>query len=73
MPEPPLPPRAVKKPPAALSLSGGMAGKSAHARNMSDPERDIPPYGHRRTPSEPPRPQPQNARYTINIPNYDGM
>lgn len=69
-PEPPLPPRGVKKPPAALSVSGG--GRSTHARNMSDPETEIPYMLHRRTPSEPPpRPQPLDNRCTVNIPYSD--
>lgn len=72
--EPPLPPRGIKKPPAALSMSGGgMLGRPLHGRNTSDPETEIQYVLHRRTPSEPPpRPQPLDARYTINIPYSDG-
>ncbi|XP_052761554.1 arfGAP with SH3 domain, ANK repeat and PH domain-containing protein-like isoform X1 [Mya arenaria] len=79
-PEPPLPPRGIKKPPAALSLpnssgSGSLPFKAFnHARHTSDPHQEIPYMLHRRTPSEPP-PRPQTldtARYTVNIP-YSGV
>lgn len=78
-PDPPLPPRGVKKPPAALSLSQGsgsspFAGISSsqviHSRNTSDPEEKISYILHRRTPSEPPpRPLPLETRNTVNIPD----
>ncbi|XP_052272308.1 arf-GAP with SH3 domain, ANK repeat and PH domain-containing protein 2-like isoform X2 [Dreissena polymorpha] len=75
-PEPPLPPRAMKKPPAAVSLSHqGPATTKApmqvptHPINKSDPENEIPYKLHRRTPSEPPpRPLPLDNRFTVNIP-----
>ena len=80
-PDPPLPPRGIKKPPAALSLSQGhtpsqlsrfegiSSSQVIHARHTSDPDPEIPYTLHRRTPSEPPpRPTPLDNRNTVNIP-----
>ncbi|KAL4217594.1 Arf-GAP with SH3 domain [Mactra antiquata] len=72
-PEPPVPPRGIKKPPPLLPPGGESTGTNQGQGQKNTHDTEISYILHRRTPSEPPpRPAPlDSSRYTVSIPYGD--